>query len=187
VIIERTPLPGIGMCHTAVTARRQRLGVVCHRAGRRDLILYHPDDPQHAAYAVVLDPAEARHLAEMLTATIAVDHIADPQQYSLAVAGVRVATDSAYHALPLSELYAQWRVDVRLIAVIRGRRVTTDPTGEFVVYQGDTLLVAGENAAITALAELVGDADHPWRRTGDPKLRRRRPHTTAPPRKDQRG
>lgn len=66
MIIEATPLPGIGMCHTAVTARRQRVGVVCHRTGRRDLILYHPEDPERAAHAVVLDPAEARHLAEML-------------------------------------------------------------------------------------------------------------------------
>lgn len=73
MITERTPLPGIGVCHTAVTSRRQRLGVVCHRSGRRDLVLYHPDDPQHAAYAVVLDPAEARHLAEMLVGAVT-DH-----------------------------------------------------------------------------------------------------------------
>jgi TrkA domain protein len=66
VIIERVALPGIGVCHTATTGRRQRVGVVSHLTGRRDLVIYDPDDPDRAAYAVVLDAAEADHLADLL-------------------------------------------------------------------------------------------------------------------------
>ena len=65
-MIEHVPLAGIGVCHTATTARRQRVGVVCHRTGRRDLIFYDPDDPEQAAHAVVLNAAEARHVADLL-------------------------------------------------------------------------------------------------------------------------
>jgi TrkA domain protein len=183
VIIERTVLPGIGMCHTAVTARRQRLGVVCHRSGRRDLVLYHPHDPQHAAHAVVLDAAEARHVAEMLASTVAVDHIGDPQQHAIAVACVRLSADSAYHGMSLQELYAHWRADVELIAVVRGRQITAGPQQDFVVHHEDTLVVAGGLAAITALAEMVGEHDPvPWQRGPAPHKRLRRPPMTAPPR-----
>lgn len=182
MIIERTVLPGIGMCHTAVTVRRQRLGVVCHESGRRDLVLYHPHDPERAAHAVVLEPAEARHVAEMLAATVAIDHIGDPQQHTLAVACVRLPADSAYDGLSLQELSTGWHGGLKVIAVIRRGHITADPQPDHVLHRGDTLVTAGEHAAITALAELLGDREPAPRRFSPAPKRLRRPPLTAPPR-----
>ncbi|GAA0954746.1 potassium transporter TrkA [Virgisporangium aurantiacum] len=69
MIIERVALPGVGVCHTATTTRRQRVGVVCHHSGRRDLVFYDTDDPERAAHAVVLDAIEADQVADLLFAT----------------------------------------------------------------------------------------------------------------------
>jgi len=66
MIIERTPLPGIGTCHATTTRRRQRVGVIRHRTGRRDVVVYDPDEPQRVAVAVPLDPNEAHQLAGLL-------------------------------------------------------------------------------------------------------------------------
>jgi TrkA domain protein len=73
VIIERVALPGIGVSHTATTGRRQRVGVISHLTGRRDLVVYDPDDPERAAYAIVLDAVEADHLAGLLATAVTVD------------------------------------------------------------------------------------------------------------------
>jgi TrkA domain protein len=72
VFIERVALPGIGVSHTATTGRRQRIGVISHLTGRRDLVVYDPDDPERAAHAVVLDPVEAEHLAGLLAVAVTV-------------------------------------------------------------------------------------------------------------------
>ncbi|MEH1129652.1 hypothetical protein [Micromonospora sp. CPCC 206061] len=51
--IERTALPGVGVCHTATTTSRQHLGIISHVTGRRDLVLYDPDFVFHHGDTVV--------------------------------------------------------------------------------------------------------------------------------------
>ena len=49
VRVEQTALPGIGVRHDIVTETGRRIGVVSHRDGRRDLILYDRRRPRRAA------------------------------------------------------------------------------------------------------------------------------------------
>jgi hypothetical protein len=49
VDVERTELPGIGVRFEFETKRGAHLGIVAHREGRRDFILYDPDDPDTGA------------------------------------------------------------------------------------------------------------------------------------------
>jgi TrkA domain protein len=163
VIIERVALPGIGTCHTATTARRQRIGVVSHRTGRRDLVIYDPDDPHRAAHAVVLDAAEARHVADLLAAVVTVDHVAGLEReiVGIDVARVRVPAGSRYDGHPLRDVGARFGVSV--VAVVRAGHTVAAPGAEFVLRHGDTVVVAGPSAAITALTDDVvsGRSDPP--------------------------
>jgi TrkA domain protein len=43
--IQETALPGVGLRHDFTTRAGRQLGVVTHRTGRRDLLLYDRDDP----------------------------------------------------------------------------------------------------------------------------------------------
>jgi TrkA domain protein len=63
--IERTTLPGIGVRHLFATARRRRIGVISHRSGRQDLVIYSRDDPD-SAELVTLTADEAGTLARLL-------------------------------------------------------------------------------------------------------------------------
>jgi TrkA domain protein len=192
VIIERVALPGIGTCHTATTARRQRIGVVSHRNGRRDLVVYDPDDPHRAAHAVVLDAAEARYVADLLAAAVTVDHVAGLERdlerdvAGIDVARIRVPAGSSYDGRPLRDTGTRFGVSV--VAVVRDGRAVAAPSAEFVVRHGDTVVVAGESVGIAALTEAVvsgaADADPPARRpdppAGRPDLPRRRPGRRRP-------
>ena len=44
--VEEIALPGIGLRYDFATRSGQRVGVVCHRNGRRDLVIYDLDDKQ---------------------------------------------------------------------------------------------------------------------------------------------
>jgi TrkA domain protein len=170
--IERTALPGIGICHTATTARQQRIGVVCHLSGRRDLVLYEPDDPQRAAHAVVLAPDEAHHVADLLDATITIDHLTDLEQQitGLTAARIRVPVGSPYDGRLLRDTRA--RTGARTGAVIRDQQVTAAPDPDFVVHHGDTIVAVGAHDGITALTDLLtGAHPNPDRR---PRRRQRR-------------
>ncbi|MCF0095373.1 potassium transporter TrkA [Micromonospora sp. NPDC049114] len=66
MIVELTPLPGIGICRMFTTADGRRVGVVTHRpGGRRDLVYESPDDPD-ATCSLTLTRDEAVTLARLL-------------------------------------------------------------------------------------------------------------------------
>ncbi|GAA2620217.1 cation:proton antiporter regulatory subunit [Dactylosporangium fulvum] len=161
--LERTPLPGIGIHHTAVTATQQQLGVVCHNTGRRDVVLYHPDDPQRVDHTVVLDPHEARQLAELLAATVMIDHIGapEPSRDGVSAAYIRIPAGSPYAGRPLRDV----RTDAPVVAVVRQRNVAVAPGPGFVLRAADAVIAVGERAVVAILAErLAGDchrADEP--------------------------
>ena len=166
MIIERVALPGVGVCHTATTTRRQRVGVVRHHSGRRDVLLYDPDDPQRAAHTVVLDAIEADQVADLLIAAVTVDHVpnsAGPAHSAggVAIARVPIPAGSPHDSRTLHDIGVDVLLDVSVVAAIRDGRVVPVPGAEFVLRHGDTLIVAGEHTAVAGLTELLaGGAFH---------------------------
>ena len=74
--MEQTALPGIGVRHDMVTETGRRIGVVSHRDGRRDLIVYDGDDPDARLAAVPLTDDEAEALADLLGASLMLGQLA---------------------------------------------------------------------------------------------------------------
>ena len=64
--VEQTPLPGVGVRYDFRTAAGRQLGVVAHREGPVDLVVYAEDDPDLVAESVTLQPEEQAALAELL-------------------------------------------------------------------------------------------------------------------------
>src|SRR6056297_2924005 len=66
---------GVGDRHDFRCRDGQRIGVVSHHTGRREVVVYDARDPDAAAASVVLDPAESRTLAELLGGTTVTEHV----------------------------------------------------------------------------------------------------------------
>jgi len=64
--IQETALPGVGLRQEFTTSAGRQLGVVSYRTGRRELLLYDPDDPDACREVIRLIPAEADALADLL-------------------------------------------------------------------------------------------------------------------------
>lgn len=64
--VEQTPLPGVGVRYDFRTDAGRQLGLVVHRDGLVDLIVYARDDPDLVAESVVLQPEERAALVELL-------------------------------------------------------------------------------------------------------------------------
>ena len=64
--LEQTPLPGVGVRYDFRTGDGRQVGIVLHRDGRADLVVYADDDPDSVAESVSLQPEERQALAELL-------------------------------------------------------------------------------------------------------------------------
>lgn len=64
--VRSTPLPGVGEREEFTTADGECLGVVRHRGGDRELIVFSREDPDECRVALRLRGEDARRLANLL-------------------------------------------------------------------------------------------------------------------------
>ncbi|MGC9670496.1 cation:proton antiporter regulatory subunit [Planosporangium sp. 12N6] len=155
--VERTPLPGIGLRHTFVTERGRRIGVVSHRDGRRDLVVYRRDDPDSAAEAVVLNPEEANGLAELLGAARIVERLAElhRQVEGLVSEQILIVAGSPYDGRSLSDTRTRTRTGASIVAVVRDREVVASPRPDFVFQAGDVVVAVGTAEGTAAVGTIL--------------------------------
>ena len=91
VRVEQTPLPGIGVRHDLITSSGRTVGVVSHRSGRRDLVLYDVDDPDACLASIPLTDDEAEALADVLGASLMLGQLAGLRQQAAGLVTERPA------------------------------------------------------------------------------------------------
>jgi hypothetical protein len=94
--IREVELPGVGVRHEFVTEDGNRVGVVSHRSGRREVYLADSDDSDRFRRALRLSEEDARTLAEILGPSRVAAELAALQQKveGLAIDWLPVREDS---------------------------------------------------------------------------------------------
>jgi K+:H+ antiporter subunit KhtT len=155
--IHETVLPGVGLRHDFTTRTGRQLGVITHRTGRRDLLVYDREDPDACREVVELTDEEAEALGELLGADRVVEHLADLQRIEgLAIDWLAIRPGSPYAGRTIAETQARSRTGVSIVAVLRDRSAIPAPTPDVLLEAGDTLVVVGTTDGISALTDLLG-------------------------------
>ncbi|HVD15708.1 MAG TPA: cation:proton antiporter regulatory subunit [Actinomycetota bacterium] len=155
--IHETALPGVGLRHDFTTRAGRQLGVITHRTGRRDLLVYDREDPDACEEVVELTGDEAEALGELLGADRVVEHLAELQRIEgLAIDWLAVRPGSRYADHSIADTQARSRTGVSIVAVLRGGGAIPAPTPDVRLEAGDTLVVVGTTDGISALSDLVG-------------------------------
>ncbi len=157
--VEQTVLPGIGHRHDFATRSGRRIGVVTHRTGRLDLLIYDANDPDTCSESVELTREEADTLAELLGAPRMVERLAElrRQAEGLVSEQVPVPADSPYIGRTLADTEARKRTGASIVAVVRRGEVHVSPPPSFRLQAGDGLVVVGTAEGTAALAQLLRD------------------------------
>jgi TrkA domain protein len=155
--ITETALPGVGLRHDFTTRAGRQLGVVTHRTGRRDLLIYDRDDPDRCEVIQLTDD-EADALADLLGADRLVSHLAKLQQQieGLAIDWLEVRAGSPYAGGTIADTQARSRTGVSIVAIVRGERAIPAPTPDQRLEAGDTLVVVGTAKGVGELTALLG-------------------------------
>jgi|SRR5436309_5248626 len=157
--IQRTALPGIGLRHVFTTARHQRIGVVSHRNGRRDVVVYDPADPDTAQLTIVLTSQEATALGELLGTARIVAELTELERQvrGITSAQIPIMPGSPYDGRPLGDTQARTRTGASIVAVVRDRGVVPSPRPDFVFHAGDVIVVVGTEEGTDAVADLLAN------------------------------
>jgi TrkA domain protein len=154
--VTETPLPGVGVRHEFTTSDGQRVGVVSHRGGWRDIVLYGRDDPDACSTLLRLDADDAQTLAELLGAVhIAEALVALQRVQGLALDWFTIPAQSAAAGRTIGEGRYRTHTGSSIVAVIRGDSTVAAPGPEFVLESGDVAVAIGTTAGLARLRELL--------------------------------
>jgi TrkA domain protein len=151
--VHETKLPGLGIKYEFVTSRGSRLGVVHHRTGRRELLVYEPEDPDAARDVVALSESDSRTLAELLGGSRVAEELDRLHQVEgLAIDWLPLQGGSRFAGRPLGDTEARTRTGVSIVAIIRANQAIAAPGPDFGLEAEDTLVVVGTPRGIENLA-----------------------------------
>ena len=145
VDVRRVKLPGVGVLHTFVTDDGGKVGVITHRSGHSDLISFaDSNDGDASKVSLRLDEDEAHTLAELLGGTRITESLSGMDQIpGLSIDWFPVDYDHHIAGQQLGSLTSKGLPGVTVVAVVRGESANPAPDGDFKVFPGDTLVVAG--------------------------------------------
>lgn len=159
--VQKTTLPGIGVRHDVVTKAGRLVGVLSHRNGDRDLVIFDRNDPDSCSASVLLTDDEATALAEILGAAVMLGQLLGiPDQAAALVAEeVPITPGSPYDGRQLGDTRARTRTGVSIVAVLREHQVITSPGPDFVFEGGDKVVVVGTRAGLSMLTDILASED----------------------------
>jgi TrkA domain protein len=143
--VSETTLPGVGVRYDFLTSSGLRIGVLVHRTGRRELLLYSRDDPDALATQASLDSDDARTLAELLGASRIAESLAAVQQdiEGLSIDWILVEDASEWAGLRLREAGVHTNTGVSVVALLAADRVVAAPGANDVLEPGATVVAVG--------------------------------------------
>ena len=155
--VREHDLPGVGKKFAITTGGGDRLTVVIHNTGHREVYFFESGE-DFPAYAVRLDDGEARKLGAILGGAYFQPAVAESMDVvldQLSVEWLKVRPDSPLAGKTIGEAAVRKRTGASIIAVLRGGDALPNPGPDHAIAAGDTLVVVGERAQVRALYALL--------------------------------
>lgn len=155
--VRETQLPGVGVKHDFTTSDGRDVGVLVHRDGRREIVVYDADDPDRCSVQVTFEAADTRTLAELLgtsqvnTAVQAVQHEIE----GLAIEWLTLEPTSPSAGRTIGDGEFRTRTGVSIVAVIRDDAPFPAPGPAFDLLAGDVLVCVGTADGLGRVRDLI--------------------------------
>ncbi|MFM8304956.1 MAG: cation:proton antiporter regulatory subunit [Actinomycetota bacterium] len=153
--VEETALPGVGIRYDFLTGAGRRIGVLLHRSGRRDLLVYDAADPDECAVSIDLGLDDAHTLAELLGASRVVEALTSLHHdiEGLSIDWIEIDPGAEWAGQRLREAAVHTAIGVSVVALIGADGVTVAPGAEDVLTPGVTAVAVGTRQGVEALAQ----------------------------------
>ena len=158
--VRETNLPGIGVKHDFTTDDGRDVGVLVHRDGRRDIVVYDADDPDSCSAQISFSGPDTRTLTELLGASRVTEAIGIVTQEieGLGIEWLPISSDSPAGGVTIGQGAYRTKTGASIVAVIRGSNPHPAPDPDFLIEDGDTVVAAGTAEGLAALTDLIARA-----------------------------
>ncbi|MGH9138841.1 MAG: cation:proton antiporter regulatory subunit [Acidimicrobiales bacterium] len=155
--VTETQLPGVGVRHEFTTAGGERLAVLSHRTGRREIAVYDRADPDACSTVLHLNPDDTRTLADLLGGLPVREAVNAMQQLEgVALDWIRLPSGSTQAGASIGEGRLRTRTGTSVVAIVRGDSTIPAPGPEVTLDAGDVVVAAGTPDGLRSLRDLLG-------------------------------
>lgn len=159
--IRECDLPGIGRKFQIDTRSGERLVIIIHDDGRRELYHFDNDDPDESISMVTLDDTEARQVASMIAGMTykpkALESI-EVDLNELVIEWYKLEPGSKCAGRSIGDLQIRPKTGATIIAIIeKDHTQRINPGPDQVLKAESTLVVTGERHQIKALKQLMAN------------------------------
>jgi len=157
--IRETNLPGVGRKFQVETANGDRLVIIIHDDGTRELYHFTRKNPDRATSVVTLADSEARQLAGIIGGLTYVPkalHSAEVVLDDLLLEWYTIEPGSVCIGKSIRELQVRTASGASIVSIIEPDRIKRiNPEADTVLNEGATLILAGDRRSITNLKRLL--------------------------------
>ena len=157
--IREAALPGVGRKFQIETANGDRLVIVIHDDGTRELYHFTRKNPDRVASVVTLEDAEARQIAGIIGGLTYVPKALPSAEIvldDLLLEWYSIPPRAACIGKTIRDLQVRTATGASIVSIIEPDQTTrTNPEAHTVLNEGATLIAAGDRRTINALKRLL--------------------------------
>ncbi|MGV3618873.1 MAG: cation:proton antiporter regulatory subunit [Fimbriimonas sp.] len=157
--ISESSLPGVGRKFQVEAASGDRLTIVIHDDGRRELYQFDRKDPDRLLSVILLQDGEARQIAGIIGGLTYVPKALPSAEIvldDLVLEWFEIPRGAKCHGRTLRDLMLRTRTGASIVSMVApdGQK-HLNPEADTTLYSGSMLVVAGDRKTIGALKRLL--------------------------------
>jgi K+:H+ antiporter subunit KhtT len=155
--VSETMIPGVGVRHEFTTADGERVAVLTHRTGRRELLVYDTDDTDVGRTVLHLSRDDSRTLTELLGASPVSEALGAVRQQveGLAIEWLTVGPGSPSAGTTIADGQFRTRTGASIVAIVRGASSIPAPGPDTRLEAGDVAVAVGTAEGLDQLRRLL--------------------------------
>ena len=155
--VQEHDLPGVGKKFACTTNEGDRLTLIIHNTGHRELYFFERGE-DFPTQALRLEDAEARKLGALMGGAYFQPAVAESMEMvlgQLSVDWLQLPPESPLAGATVADTRMRQRTGASVIAIIRGGAAQPNPQPDERLLAGDTLMVIGSREQVRAASEMV--------------------------------
>jgi TrkA domain protein len=157
LLFKEVDLPGIGKKFSVITANKEKVVVIIHLSGKREIYFFEKDDFDEPVCSFSLNEEEATQLGSILMGTYFKPEARDEKEMfmkNLVIEWVNIEQSSNMANKSIKELEIRKKTGTSVIAIIRNNETITNPSPDEIIKPDDTLVIVGNKDQIKKFFEI---------------------------------